>query len=366
MKRILFFVQLPPPIHGVSLLNKILIESSILNEKFEIDVLEIRFSNNLNELKKIRFSKFIRLIILWIKLIVRILKFKPNLIYFTIVPTGKGFYRDIIFVLVMRIFRVKILYHLHGNGISEKTKRVIIRIIYKIVFFRQNVICSSIGLYEKEIKPLEISKLNFFIVPNGTERVEKDIYLEMLEPKVIRILFFSNVLRAKGIFIALESIKRLYKLFSDFEFIIGGGVSSEIEEREIERFIEENSLRNLVRRGSVVNSEFRNYLFANSDIFLFPTLNETFGIVNIEAMKFGLPIISSNEGAIPEVVIDGLCGFIVDKGDVEKIVEKLMFLITNPELRKTMSKNCLKRFEENYTLEKFEQNVKDAIFNCIK
>ena len=95
--------------------------------------------------------------------------------------------------------------------------------------------------------------------------------------------------------------------------------------------------------------------FRTSDIFVFPTYyeRETFGIVNIEAMSWGLPVISSTEGAIPEIVQDGVTGFIVNPKSPEEIADKIMILINNSDLRIKMGMKGREVYKSKYTPESY-------------
>jgi len=89
-------------------------------------------------------------------------------------------------------------------------------------------------------------------------------------------------------------------------------------------------------------------------------------LVLLEAMQFSLPVVSTFEGGIPDVVENGVTGFLVPQKDVEALAEKLELLIRNPELRKQMGEAGRKRYQEKFTLEKFENTLKDIIEQIIE
>ena len=74
-------------------------------------------------------------------------------------------------------------------------------------------------------------------------------------------------------------------------------------------------------------------------------------------MQFALPVVSTFEGAIPEIVDDGVTGFLVPPKDVISLAEKIEILINNKNLRIQMGDAGRKKFLEKYTLDKFEQNL---------
>ncbi|MGE5860203.1 MAG: glycosyltransferase family 4 protein, partial [Ignavibacteria bacterium] len=91
--------------------------------------------------------------------------------------------------------------------------------------------------------------------------------------------------------------------------------------------------------------------FAQSDVFILPSLAEAFGNVIAEAMACGLPVIGGNEGGIPDLV-DAENGILVKPGSIEEIKSAIIFLKNNKELRIIMGKNNIKKMEQNYKWEK--------------
>jgi glycosyltransferase involved in cell wall biosynthesis len=105
--------------------------------------------------------------------------------------------------------------------------------------------------------------------------------------------------------------------------------------------------------------------FVKSDIFIFPTFyeNETFGLVNLEAMQYRLPVITTNEGGIPDVVIDGETGFIIEPRDIGDLANKIEILINDQDLRQKMGKAGYKRYHEYFTLDHFEMNMTQTLLD---
>ena len=98
--RVLFLVQLPPPIHGVSTMNTHIIESDVINENFCISKIDLKFVKSMDQLQKFSISKIITAIKYSFMIIKKMLIFRPKLVYFTPMPTGFGFYRDALYVFI--------------------------------------------------------------------------------------------------------------------------------------------------------------------------------------------------------------------------------------------------------------------------
>lgn len=96
-----------------------------------------------------------------------------------------------------------------------------------------------------------------------------------------------------------------------------------------------------------------------ADIFVFPTFyhNECFPLVLLEAMEHGVACISTTEGGIPDIIDNGKTGFLVPKHDVAALADKILLLLSNPDLRCNMGKAGRVKFEKEFTLNVFENRM---------
>lgn len=119
----------------------------------------------------------------------------------------------------------------------------------------------------------------------------------------------------------------------------------------------------IVFLGTVSEERKFQYLSA-SDLFVLPSLHEGFGIVFLEAMYCGLPIVTTDTGGQTDFVKDGHNGFLVPVGDAEAIAEKIVTLFQSQDLRRQMSSNNrkdVKRFSISVTAERYEEMFTLAI-----
>ena len=146
------------------------------------------------------------------------------------------------------------------------------------------------------------------------------------------------------------------------------GAWLDVSEEKFNNIIRNNNLTDCVFAHGEKYGEEKNLFFHNSDIFVFPTYyhNETFGLVIIEAMEFALPVVSTPEGGIPDVIIDGETGFLIPQQNAVALAEKIEILIKKPELRLQMGMAGKKRFEQLFTFEIFENRLSDILKKAIK
>ena len=103
----------------------------------------------------------------------------------------------------------------------------------------------------------------------------------------------------------------------------------------------------------------------DADIFVFPTLNEAFGLVAVEAMEYGIPVVASAEGGIPDIIDNGNSGYTLEKNNPIDLASAIERLLKEPELRNSMGEAGRRRFEEKFTEEVFEKKMRECLENAI-
>ena len=116
---------------------------------------------------------------------------------------------------------------------------------------------------------------------------------------------------------------------------------------------------NVIFAGHISNEEIFRFYNA-SDIFLFPTLRvEAFGRVLIEAMSCKKPIIASRIGGIPSIIDDGENGLLFTPGNIEELIDKILFLLQNETFANKLATNAREKAVKKFSLEKMiEETIK--------
>ena len=133
--RLLFIVQLPPPLHGASLINSYILNSNLIRSNFNIETVNLHFAESIQELGKFSIKKVFRTFIYCFEIVKKVIKHKPDLVYFNLTPKGFAFYRDAFYVFILKLLRRKIVFHLQSKGIKENIRQSNIKKqLYKLVF----------------------------------------------------------------------------------------------------------------------------------------------------------------------------------------------------------------------------------------
>ncbi|MGQ8338403.1 glycosyltransferase family 4 protein [Sunxiuqinia sp. A32] len=360
---ILFLLHIPPPVHGSSMVGKFIQDSSLINEKFSCRYVNLLASRNVNETGRVNLRKVFGFILIWVRLLKELLFSKTDLCYFSLTTTGVAFFRDVLLVILIKTCRVNLIYHLHNKGVKNFQTKPIYYLCYKYVFRNVDVILLSQYLYSDVAAFVRPDRAS--ICPNGVpDEYRSDFSLQKDQP--VKILFLSNLIDSKGVTVLLDACtilrNRDIRFFCDF---IGG--EGDISESEFVEKIQERKLESCVSYLGKRYGRDKHDAFAQADIFAFPTFypNECFPLVLLEAMQFGLPIISTNEGGIRDMVDNNHTGFLIDSNNPGRLADKLELLINDPKLRQDMGDAGKEKYSKEFTIKKFEMRIVEILKNSL-
>ena len=357
MKKILFFIQLPPPVHGVSVMNKLCYDVILKCGCLESDLLEISFSTTIDELGKAGMKKVFKTLAHIIRFVHKLLVFRPDYVYMSPMLWGTGFLRDSIFMSVIRISRIKPIYHLHGMGISKgmESGRMLLR-LYHYCFKRAIIVALSDGLFKTEILNFGFRYSRYYILSNGVDDINIIGKIKENYHDPLNITFMSNLQASKGIFDFLGLADLCYKEQLPAEFNIIGPYRNKQSQIEIEDYLKKSKVENVRFHGPQYN-EKKYELLKSADILVYPTYNDAFPLVILEAMMFGVAVISTHQGAIPEIIRNNENGYLVNEGRVDEMFLKINILSSNRDLLMKMKKASRTTYETKYSNSIFEQNL---------
>ena len=360
---ILFILHLPPPTHGASMMGKYVRDSQQVNEAFECRYINLAIARNIDDVGAFRLHKissFLKLIRLIRK---EVKAFHPDLVYITPNTKGGAFYKEFVIIEMLKRMGCKVVAHLHNKGVSDWQDHWYNDRLYKAYFNNMKIILLAKALYA------DISKYadwkDIYLCPNGIPDVSRPAPTEVRKNAVPHILFLSNLIESKGILVLLDALSILKQRGHAFVCDVVGGESAEISS---ERLKDEESIRGIkdhvVYHGSKYDEE-KNMFFCNADVFAFPTYYECFPLVLLEAMQQGVPCISTDEGGIPDIIEDGVTGFITPKQQALPLADRLEQLITDVTLRHRMGMAGRKKYEQAFTLFMFENRIVDILKQCV-
>ena len=365
-KRVLFFLPLPPPIHGASLINQSLVNSELIRSNFVVNVIPFNFATETSDIGRFSVLKIFKAVQRVFTILFEMIRFRPNLVYFNFSLYGFALYRDWVYLLIFKMFNTAVLLQLRTQGVKvQVVESYFKRMLFKNIFRNTRVLCLSRYLF-KDIE--DVCNSEPFVVSDGIMDVKHKFQRSNDRDNTVKILFLSNLAKTKGVIELIDTFSILKLKRIPFKgFIVGNPLDITIE--ELQKRIED---RNLEKEVSVLGPKYgdEKYEILNSaDIFILPTYFEAFPGTILEAMQFGLPVISTLEGGIPDMVDDSVTGILVEKKNVEMLAQKLEYLIANPDVRMAMGAKGREKFLQHYTFSILEKNIKatfDAVLTDLK
>ncbi len=182
--------------------------------------------------------------------------------------------------------------------------------------------------------------------------------LEQLERHRPVFMFAGNHIPRKGLRELLEACILLQqKKHQNYSLLILGDGP---QRAELQAFAEAQSLESHIYWVGGVPYEQVGSYFKQSDIFVFPTLEDVWGLVGVEAMLFGKPILCSQWAGTAELVTHGHNGFIFDPHQPDQLAKYMIYLIENPELVKSMGEQS-RLVMQDHTPEKVAQSLSQVV-----
>ena len=361
--KILFIMHMPPPIHGAAMVGQWIHDSKLINEEFDCHYINPTIAKDLQDIARIRIGKIIPFLKLLLNIAKTIIKEQPDLCYFT--PTAKryGFYKSFIIVQWIKLFSRKVVIHFHNKGVSQREHLWLDNKLYRHFFKNIKVILLSEPLFD-DVRTY-VKREDVYICPNSIKAISPINHT--FNKVTFKMLFLSNMMKEKGVLELLNICDVLHKQGRNFECHFVGRWSN-VSEEDFRNYVIEHNLGECVFAHGAKYGVEKNAFFEQTDCFVFPTFyhNETFGLVLVEAMQYGIPCISTYEGGIPGVIENGKSGFLVKQHDEDTFVEKIVYLMEHPDIKVRMGEFGRELYQQRFTMEIFENNMKNILTQAIK
>ncbi len=258
--------------------------------------------------------------------------------------TGLSFYEKIVMAWITNRKEIKTLFFIRsGHFIDLNEKSKILSSINKRLLKIPTFLGAQGTKWVEFYKGMGIDESDIKLIANWIRVKSETIY--QTDDKDVTFLYVGWTVKKKGILEVFDVLEKHNDLKAyKFKFAGGGTLLEELKERKIK-----NGLTNVEMLGWVKPKDLPT-LYKESDVFILPSHAEGFPNVILEALNYGLPIISTNVGGIADSVIDNHNGFIFEPRDKEKLYESIKSLASSVERRELFSKNGQKILKERHEL----------------
>lgn len=260
--------------------------------------------------------------------------------------------------------------HGRNNGVRTDMQRYISSVEWMLTYESWKVIaCSNyMRIQIKDVFSTPWEKI--WNIPNGVEPEEfqlefdnKDFRRKYAKDDEKIVFFVGRHVFEKGVHILIDAVSKIVERYDKVKFIIAGTgpMTEELNDRVLSM-----RLKDKVLFTGYMDEKSKNKLYKAADVAIFPSLYEPFGIVALEGMAAGCPIVVSDVGGFSEIVEHKVNGMKFIPGLAESLKDNVLELLSNEELAETLKENAYKCVYEKYswdsvarlTMKMYEQ-VKD-------
>ena len=344
-------LHLPPPVHGAALVGKSVRESRLVDERFACRYINLSTSETMGEVGAFSFRKIGKLFAIVRETLREVDRFQPELVYLTPASSGLGFLKDQLLVARLKRKGCRIVLHFHNKGVASHSGNRLYDRLYRRFFTGVKAILLSERLYPDIAR--YVDRKDVLICPNGAEA-------EPMTPVAHEgpcLLYLSNLIPSKGPLVLLDACQALKKRGVSFRCVFVGKETAEISAGRMREEIDSRALEDVVRFDGPRYGAEKWKALSQADVFVFPTFYhfECFPVVLLEAFAAGLPVVTTEEGAIPDIVTEGVNGLICRREDPVSLADALEKLLADVSLRRTMGSANREKYLADYTLQVFEQ-----------
>lgn len=273
--------------------------------------------------------------------------------------------------LVSLLTRVPLITSAFGADLYDPTRykrqRFLLDMVCKFIFKLSSAItCPSTDMVERAKR---LTSKPIVLVPHSVDtvrfsrsdsaRMRKKLNLESTERRII--ISLARLVPRKSFETALNAIKDVSHDIPSICYVIAGAGPD--KERLVRIADDLGIAGNVVFAGRIDDEDLPAY-YSMGEVFVLPSLHEAFGIVVLEAMACGTPVIASKFGGMLDIITEGVNGFLCDIGDAHCIAERLQQVLQNPDLYRRIAdaaQDSMSRFSRDVVVEQYEKLYLDIV-----
>lgn len=269
-----------------------------------------------------------------LKLVGGLLKYMVLLPWYDVVhihlSTTVSANRKYIFYRLAKAFGKRVVVHLHcGTQLSD-----IWNSKYQDMFTNSDACILLSKSIRDAVASLTGKSENLHVVYNPSP---SGVDVPKSEERTKTILFAATLYREKGYLDLIEAFAEIAVKYPDWKLVLAGNGSQEAGIGKAEQL----RVGNRVRFLGWVKGADKDRAFRSASIFCLPSYAEGFPMAVLDAWAYGLPVVTTPVGGVPDIVVNGKNGLLFNPGDVGELAQKLSMLIESDELRMKISRESL-------------------------
>ncbi len=270
--------------------------------------------------------------------------------------------------IMKRYFRTPLVVTIHAteagrnHGLHNELQRYINSIEGWMAHEASQVIVCSNFIKRQVMESFKLPSHQVEIIPNGvyfqfndSPRAEKFVNdNDIVKPGEDVILFLGRLVKEKGIEVLIDAAPFILSVHPLAKFVIAGAGNIE---KQLKQKVRSLNLEQKIVFTGFVSDEFRIQLYKNASVAVFPSLYEPFGIVALEAMAAGTPVVASDTGGLSEIIKHGINGLKALPGNANSLASNIIRLLKDKSLVQKITENATREVEIHYNWRKIGLNT---------
>jgi glycosyltransferase involved in cell wall biosynthesis len=236
------------------------------------------------------------------------------------------------------------------------TERMAVRRSTAVVTHTQahrGLMAESLGIDEGRIR----------VIPHGVTIPARPMPMQRQNDKLLKVLYVGRMEHRKGTVDLLRAIPEVLKEVSGVQFTLAGADRPHAPgSRLFQDYFRQDyplDIQKHVRFAGQPDENVLTELYQDCDLFVGPSLYESFGLIFVEAMRWGKPVVACRTGGIPEVVKDGECGLLANPSDPVGLAAAIIRLLKDHELRVRMGTQAYAWTKSRFSINKLAERTED-------
>jgi len=258
-----------------------------------------------------------------------LLKKRPRIVHIN-TSSYWVFWESAAYVLLSKMAGCRVILHVHGSESKRFCdKSGILRPLITLVFNRTDVVVALSESWRQYLSGFAC--VNIKVVPNPVNTSIFNLKAQEKGDK-IRALLLGSDWRRKGVYDVFKAAPLIVGKDKRMVFMLAG-------EEHAEKYKNACTKGDMTKHFEflgIIEGEAKTKALTNADMFILPSYNEGLPIAMLEAMAAGLPVVSTRVGAIPEVIEEGVNGFLIEPGDFNTLADRVIKLAGDGRLRRSM------------------------------
>ncbi len=262
--------------------------------------------------------------------------------------------------------KIPVIWHKHII-IENKKNSYLAGQIRKISIYVNRIICVSQAV-KKSMQRIGIDDRKLCVVYNGISLPLKNKVKSIIRKKYkLNDCFIAGTVgffrRNKGFELLINAAEIVKQKQKNIKFFIAGRADGDKKyEDELKKIVENNNLKGTVIFGGYID---RFSCISAFDVFVLPSFAEPFGLVTVEAGACGVPVIAFATGGTPEIIRDGINGFLVKEVSAQKLSEKIVEVYNKRKQLKKIRQNAKRIVKEKFNEKNMQENILDIVRKII-